>query len=79
VTDEVENLILEHLKRFQSGQERIERDLRDMKFRIGQLDASVAAIRADQAHASGDLAHRQLAFDSLADRVDRIEKRLELI
>ena len=36
MTDNVENLILEHLKRFQGGQDRIERKLEEIVARIGQ-------------------------------------------
>lgn len=38
MTDNVENLILEHLKRFQGGQDRIERKLEEIVARIGQLE-----------------------------------------
>ena len=78
MTDETENLILERLKRFQGGQDRIERDLREIKGRLGQLEIGGAAIRADLAHLSGDQARQQVTVDSLNDRIDRIERRLEL-
>ncbi len=75
---QIENLILEHLKRFQSGQERIERELKEIKGRISQVEISIAGVRGDIAHVSGDQARQQISFDGLTDRVDRIEKRLEL-
>jgi hypothetical protein len=78
MTDETESLILEHLKRFQGGQDRIERDLREIKGRLVQLEIGGAAIRADLAHLAGDQARQHVTMDSLADRVDRIERRLEL-
>lgn len=43
MTDETENLILEHLKRFQGGQDRIERDLREIKGRLVRLEIGGAA------------------------------------
>ena len=76
---QIENLILEHLKRFQSGQERIERELKEIKGRISQVEISVARVRGDIAHVSGDQARQQISFDGLTERVDRIEKRLELV
>ncbi len=78
MTNETENLILEHLNSFQGGQERIERDLREIKGRLAQLEIGGAAIRADIAHLSGDQARQQINIDSLGDRIDRIERRLEL-
>jgi hypothetical protein len=78
VTDEAENLILEHLKRFQGGQERIERDLKEVNGRLSQVEIGMAAVRGDVAHLSGDVARVQLAFDGMSERIDRIERRLEL-
>ena len=47
MTDNVENLLLEHMKRFQSGQDRIERKLEEVVTRIGHLEVSVAGLRRD--------------------------------
>ncbi len=52
----IENLILEHLKRFQGSQERIERGLKEVKGRISQVEIGVAAIRGDIAYLAGDQA-----------------------
>ncbi len=79
MTDQTETLILKHLKRFQSGQDRIERDVKEIKTRLSQLEIGGAAIRGDLAHLSGDQARQQLTIDALGDRIDRIERRLELI
>jgi hypothetical protein len=75
---QIENLILEHLKRFQGGQDRIERELKEIKGRISQVEISIAGVRGDIAHVSGDQARHQVSFDELSERVDRIERRLEL-
>jgi hypothetical protein len=78
MTDETENLILEHLKRFQSGQERIERDLREVKGRLSQVEIGLAGVHGVVAHLAGDVARLQHAFDGMSERIDRIERRLEL-
>lgn len=44
MSEQVENLILEHLKRFHTGQDRIERDLKEIKTRLSTLEASQASI-----------------------------------
>ena len=77
MTEAIENVLLEHLKRFQAGQERVERELREIKTRLSQLEVSVAGIRADIAHMAADQARQQMSFDGMSDR-DRIERRLEL-
>ena len=79
MTDETENLIFEHLKSFQSGQERIERELKEIKGRLSQVEIGSAAVRGDIAHLTGDVARLRFAFDGMSERIDRIERRLELV
>ncbi len=79
MTDEIANLVLEHLKRFRPGQERIERKLEELIVRIGNLEISVAGPRRDFAHSEENAAAMGVRMDRMNDRVERIEKRLELI
>ena len=44
MTDKIENLLLEHLKRFQAGNDRIERKIDDLTRRISNLEGGQAAI-----------------------------------
>jgi len=76
---EPESLILEHLKRFQSGQDRIERELKEIKGRLSQVEIGVAGIRGDLAYLAGDQARQQVTGDSLSERIERIERRLEIV
>lgn len=78
MSDTTDNLILEHLKRFQIGQDNIMRELKEIKGRLSQLEIGVAGVRGDIAHLSGDQARQQLAMDNLGNRIERIERRLEL-
>lgn len=45
MSDNVENVLLEHLKRFQATLERIERKQEETITRIGHLEISVAGLR----------------------------------
>ncbi|CAA9531611.1 MAG: hypothetical protein AVDCRST_MAG62-1933 [uncultured Sphingomonas sp.] len=74
----VENLMLEHLKRFQSTLERIERKQDEMTARLANLEGSVASIMQHLAHLAGADAAQQTAIDNINMRLDRIERRLEL-
>ena len=76
MTDNTENLILEHLKRFQDGQDRIERELKEIKSRITTLESTTATIMQYLAHMSGSIAEQHVRYDNL---VERIERRLELV
>ncbi len=75
---EVENLMLEHLKRFQATLDRIERKLNKHTGRLANLEGGQSAIVQHLAHFSAADAQQQVAIDHMSDRLDRIERRLEL-
>ena len=78
MTDNIENLILDHLKRFQAGQDRIERELKEIKSRVTTLEATASTIMQYLAQISGSIAEQHVRYDNLEDRIQRIERRLEL-
>jgi septation ring formation regulator EzrA len=78
MTETVENLMLEHLKRFQAGQDRLERKLDDVTRRLSNLEAGQATIIQHLGHLSSADAQQQLSADGLNQRLERIERRLEL-
>ena len=78
MNDAVDNLVLEHLKRFQAGQDRIERKMEEMTRRLSNLEAGQASIIQHLGHLSSADAQQQLASDGFNQRLERIERRLEL-
>ena len=78
MTENVENLLLEHMKRFQATLERIERKQDEMIARITNLEGAVASIMQHLGHFSAADAAQQVAIDNIGRRLDRIERRLEL-
>lgn len=78
MTDNTENLLLEHLKRFQAGQDRIERKLDELTRRISNLEAGQASIIQHIGHLAASDAQQQVAADGFNQRLERIERRLEL-
>ena len=74
----VENLMLEHLKRFQATLDRIERKQDELVVRIANLGSAVASIMQHLTHLYAADAAQQLATNNISLRLDRIEKRLEL-
>lgn len=50
MSENLENLILEHLRGMRVSQERMEHELREIKNRIKSVEAGVAGIRKDAAH-----------------------------
>jgi len=78
VAENVENLMLEHLKRFQATLERMDRRQDEFINRLGGIEGAVVSIMQRLAHLSAADAAQQLALDNVGRRLDRIERRLEL-
>jgi hypothetical protein len=47
MSENIENLVLEHLKRFQSGQDRIESKLEEIIHRLGHLEVGTSSTKRD--------------------------------
>ncbi len=78
MTDNVDNLLLEHLKAIRADIGTIKMDLKENTTRLGRIEVAVAGLRRDIAHNEEATAEQSLRIDRIADRVERIEKRLEL-
>ena len=78
MTDNVENLMLEHLKRFQATLERIELRLGELAVRQTETHTAVLAVRRDQVNDAEISAHLQVQLDGVKERLARIERRLDL-
>jgi hypothetical protein len=75
----VDNLVLEHLKRFQASQDRIERKLDDMTGRLASLESGQVLLQKQYTHLAESIARLQLTSDGFNQRLERIERRLELV
>ena len=71
MTEQVENLILEHLRVMRGDISIIKQDVGDLKFRMGSVESHLTNLH-------GDVVHLNSRFDDLGARVSRIEQRLEL-
>ncbi|MCB1768314.1 MAG: hypothetical protein KDJ31_01240 [Candidatus Competibacteraceae bacterium] len=78
MADNVENLILEHLRAIRADIGGIKDDVREIKHRLTSLEAAVASIRRDNANLYGDMVDQHARYDRLAERIERIEHRLNL-
>jgi uncharacterized coiled-coil DUF342 family protein len=72
MADEPENLVLVYLRRLDEKVDRVLDDLRDIKHRVGSLERQAADIRVDMAAMS-------TRMDRIDGRLDRMERRLELV
>jgi len=71
MTENIENLMLEHLKAIRAQLDRIERDVQDLKARMGSLEVHSVATQ-------GEVVRHSARFDEFDSRLSRVERRLEL-
>ena len=75
---EVENLMLEHLKRFPATLERMDARIEELAVRQTETHTAVLALRRDQVSDAEVTSHIQVQMDRMRSRLERIERRLEL-
>ena len=82
MSDNVQNLVLEHLRilcnELRDFRSRHEEDMADIKHRMTMLERGVSSMKREGAELFEDHARQQAAIDRLVERVNRIERRLEL-
>ncbi len=82
MTENVEHLIIEHLKALRNElrefRARHEQDLTEVKTRLSALESTQGSVVSHIGHLSTSIAGQQIAIDRLSSRIDRIEHRLEL-
>jgi hypothetical protein len=78
MSEKIDNLMLEHLKKIQAEQSASRERDRELLTRLGQIETMVARIGRDNAHAFAEQIEDRHSLDALKARVEQIEKRLEL-
>lgn len=78
MTENIENLILEHLRALRPGQDRLEKALELIRMRVSSLEEHVSGLRKDVALVHSDIAVIHIRLDHQEERLGRIERRLEL-
>jgi archaellum component FlaC len=74
----IENLVLEHLKKMQAEMTGIRQDTAEIKSRLGSIESGIGRIAQGEASNYAEIIENRHMFDRLAERVERLEKRLEL-
>jgi len=75
---EIENLILEQMRAIRADVATMRADMREMRERQNEVLIAVTSIRRDQAHDAETVAHVQARLDRPGDRLDRVERRLDI-
>lgn len=74
----IENLMLEHLKKIQAELAEIRQDGTEIKSRLGSIESGIARITRDEAGNYGEIIENRHMYDKLAERIGKIERRLEI-
>jgi hypothetical protein len=78
----VDNLIIEHLKGLRSDVQSLRTEMhaefRDVKLRLASVETAIVGAKHESADIRGDFVRQQVSLDSLLERIQRIERRLEL-
>lgn len=78
MSDNIGNLILEHLRHIRGKVDQIASDMDDLKARMSSLEASMVSVKREVNHGDEVDARHQVSLDKLSKRIERIETRLEL-
>ena len=76
--ENVDSLIIEHLRHMRGRIDQTAEDMREIKHRLATVEVSQGTILQHLGHLASSIAQQQVSFDRFSDRVERIEKRLEL-
>lgn len=75
---DVDNLVLEHLKKIQTEQSASRERDAEMLSRLAHIETAVARLARDGADNFAEVIADRHAVDKLKERIERIERRLEL-
>lgn len=79
MTENVEHLILEHLKALRGEFSAFKADMSEVKLRLTSLEERTSLLERSVANLHGDIALLHSRLDRMDGRLERIERRLELV
>ncbi len=70
--------MLEHLRHIRSWVDQIVDEISDLKHRMSSLESAMVSVKREVAHGDETDARQQVSLDKIIERIQRIERRLEL-
>lgn len=74
----IDNLVLEHLRHIRAVVDATRDDVRELKHRVSAVEIALAGLRRDDAGLAEGLAMLGARTDRLSERIERMERRLEI-
>ncbi len=78
MSDNLESLVLEHLRHIRGRVDQIAEEVSEVKHRLPSLELSWVSVKREIWHGDETDARQQISIDKLNERIQRIERRLEL-
>ncbi|QXP83589.1 hypothetical protein ABZN20_02790 [Methylococcus sp. ANG] len=79
MTESLDNLVAQHLRHIRGRVDQIADDMTTVKLRLSTIEEGLAIMKRGTALDEQTLAQPQASIDKLAERLARIEARLELL
>ena len=76
--ENIESLVLEQLRAIRADIASVKEDTREIKSRLVTVESGIASLRRDSGDFATSIADQHLRYDRINERIERIEKRLEL-
>ncbi len=79
MTEQADNLVLEHLRHIRRAVDETHSDIVDLKTRLTGVEGSIGQITSQLGHLQTQIASQTLRIDRMDERLSRIERRLDLV
>lgn len=78
MTENTDNIVLEHLRHIRSKVDQTADDVKDLKGRMLRLESAMLSVKREVADGYEAEIHQQITNARIVERLDRIERRLEI-
>ncbi len=78
MTENIDNIVLEHLRHIRGKVDKTEQSIEDLKLRMSRLESAILSVKREVADGYEAEIHQQSTNDRIIERLERIERRLDL-
>lgn len=78
MTEEIDNLVLEHLRHIRAKVDKTDKAIDDLKIRMSRLETAMLAVKREVSDGFEADIRQHSTNDRIIERIERIERRLDL-